>query len=359
MKSRIYIFLAACLFAAADIHGQDPGSSRDPYVLLTMPYNQRPLNLYKGQLRFDAGYKFAVRAMSFDVNGNRVNLKENGTGSVYHYYFAEMRYGLTDFIELGASTNYLRRGIRDATSKTVSVNTASVDTVTVNKLTESKGMGDLFLYTSFRLPIEYRYFDFSITGGLFLPTANYKAKQPTNTVQTSLAASNTYTVDLHYNLTNGYGVPVYYIGSSLKAGFRKLTIEADWSFTTPVKEGTSIRWDEMLIEKVFTYSDKSYRYLLSNSFNTDVSVHYQATGWFNVFINGSFYNTKGGWTEYWGNKYLNTGKSLVNIEPGFELQVSPGITIYQVAGFPLRGKNNDAPFYLFTTLNYSLFPFRR
>ena len=359
MKKHIIFAIHILFFIPAGAGGQNIPVVKDKYVLLTMPYNQRPLNLYKGQLQIDAGYKFAVRAQSFDSNSELVNLKTNGTGSVYHYYYAELRYGLTNFIELGAETDYLRRGVRDATTKVVSVTTTATETVTLNKLTESKGMGDLFIYSAFRLPVEYHWFDIGIKGGIFLPTAKSEAKQPTNTIQSSLTASNEYTVNLHYNYTNGYGVPVYYIGTSAKASFRKFSAEAAWAMRTPMKEGTSIRWDETLTEKVFSYIDKSYTYLLSNAFTTDISLHYQATGWFNVFINGSFFRTKGGWTEYWGNKYMNHEKKLVNIEPGFELQVSPSITLYQVAGFPISGKNSDATFYLFTTLSYILFPFRR
>lgn len=359
MKAHIIFAFFILLLMPAVADSQNVTGVRDKYILLTMPYNQRPLNLYSGQLQINAGYKFAVRAQSFDSNGNLVNLKANGTGSVYHYYFAEIKYGLTDFIELGVETDYLRRGVRDATTNTISVTTSATEIVTLNKLTESKGMGDLFIYTAFRLPVEYRWFDFGVKGGMFLPSAKHEAKQPTNTVQSSLTASNEYTVNLHYNYTNGYGVPVYYIGTSAKAGFGKFSTEATWSMQTPMKEGTSIKWEETLTEKVFSYRDKSYKYLLSNAFNTNITFHYQATGWFNVFLNGSFYRTKGGWTEYWGNKYKNPEKRLVNIEPGFELQISPTITIYQVAGFPVKGKNCDAPFYMFTTLSYNFFPFRR
>lgn len=359
MNKHTIFAILILLFITAGANCQNNSAVKDKYILLTMPYNQRPLNLYRGQLQVDAGYKFAVRAQSFDSKGGLVNLKANGTGSVYHYYFAELKYGLTNFIELGAETDYLRRGVRDATIKVVSVTTTATETVTLNKLTESKGMGDLFLYAALRLPVEYRWFDVGIKGGIFLPTAKSEAKQPTNTVQSSLTASNEYTVNLHYNYTNGYGVPVYYIGASAKAGFGQFTAEAVWAIRTPMKEGTSIRWEESLTDKVFSYSDKSYKYLLSDGFTTDVSVHYQATGWFNFFLNGSFFRTKGGWTEYWGKKYMNSEKNLVNIEPGFELQISPSITIYQVAGFPINGKNSDAPFYLFTTLSYNLFPFRR
>lgn len=359
MRKIQLILLMAFTLLSSGLSGQEKSALRDKYVLLTTPYNVRPLTLYRGQLQVNAGYKFAVRAQSFDSNGELINLKSNGTGSVFHYYFAEVRYGLTDFMELGAETDYLRRGIRDASSTTVSVTTTATETVVVNKLTESKGMGDLFIYTAFRLPMAFKWFDLSLKGGIFLPTAKSEARQPTNNVVSSLTASNTYTVNLHYNYTNGYGVPVYLLGAATKLSYRKLSLQASWSMRTPKNEGTSIRWEETLVNKAFSYNDKSYSYLLSNSFSTDIAVHYQATGWFNIFMNGSIYRTKGGWTEYWGNKYMNPEKRIVNLEPGFELQVSPAITIYQVAGFPLRGKNIDAPFYLLTTLSYNLFPLRK
>ena len=325
-----------------------------------MPYNKRPLTLYRGQFQTSAGYKFAVRAQSFNSEGDLVHLKDNGTGSVYHYYFAAVSYGVTDFIEIGAETNFLRRGIRDATITVVSITPASVERVTVNKLTESRGMGDIFLYTGIRLPVEYRWFDFGIKGGIFLPSAKYEPPKPENTVRAvALASESSTTINLHYNYKNGYGVPVWLIAGASKFTFRNLCAEAEWTMRDPVKEGQNIRWEETLADKEFSYYDKTYSYLLSRTYTFDASLHYQATGWFNLSLNASYFKTKGGWTEYWGNKYENPKKHLLNLEPGFELQVSPGLTVYQVAGFPVTGKNCDAPFYLFTTICYKMFPFLR
>lgn len=359
---KTYCFILAILISVSslsDLKGQSGEPSGDKYVLLTMPYNQRPLTLYRGQLQSNAGYKFSVRAQSFNSVGDRIYLKNYGTGSVYHYYFVRLRYGLTNFMEIGAETNFLRRGIRDASLTVVSTTLTTTSRVTVNKLTESKGMGDIFLYSALRLPFQYRGFDFSAKGGLFIPSAKYEPQKPTNSVTTLASASNTSTIDLHYNLKNGYGVPVYLMAASVKLSYRKFTAEVEWTMRTPMKEGKNINWEESLSDNKFSYYDKSFSYLLSNAFTTDISLHYQATGWFNLYLNGSFFKSKGGWTEYWGNKYENPEKQLINLEPGFELQISPSLTVYQVAGFPLKGKNCDSPFYLFTTISYNLFPFRR
>ncbi|MBG0859110.1 MAG: hypothetical protein IQL11_06365 [Bacteroidales bacterium] len=358
--SALLLIILLSLSLSYDAAGQKVTPERDKYVLLTMPYNQRPLNLYRGQVQANAGYKFAVRAQSFNADGDLVYLKNYGTGSVYHYYFVNLRYGLTSFIELGAETNFLRRGIREASVTVVSTTLTSAERITVNKLTESRGMGDIFLYTALRLPVQYKWFDIDITGGIFLPTSGYEPEIPSNTITSaSLASENTSTINLHYNNTNGYGVPVYLLATASKISYKDFTVEAEWTMRTPGKEGQNIRWEETLAEKSFSYYNQLYSYLLSDIYTFDFSLHYQATGWFNLSLNGSFFRTKGGWTEYWGNKYRNPEKKLINLEPGFELQISPGLKICQLAGFPLSGKNNDAPFYMFTTLSYSIFPFMR
>jgi len=358
--SLIISLILASAFVSNEINGQKVITVRDKYVLLTMPYSERPLSLYRGQIQASAGYKFAVRAQSFNKEGDLVHLKDFGTGSVYHYYFGEIKFGVTDFMEIGAVTNFLRRGIRDATVTVVSATTTATERITVNKLTESKGMGDIFLYTSVRLPVEYRWFDFAVKGGMFIPSARYEPQKPANTVKAvSLASETSTTINLHYKNRNGYGVPVWLAAAAAKFTYGDLSVVAEWSVRDPVKEGQNIRWEETLAEKVFSYYDRSYTYLLSRTCTIDASLHYQATGWFNLSLNSSWFRSKGGWTEYWGNRYENPEKRLLNLEPGFELQISPGLTVYQVAGFPVSGKDSDAPFYLYTTISFNMFPFLR
>jgi len=349
------IFFAFCLQFRAE--GQGIYDGRDKFILLTMPYNKRPLTLFRGQIQTDAGYKFAVRAQSFNKLGELINLKNYGTGSVYHYYFIKLRYGVFNFAEIGAETSFLRTGIRDATLTTVSASLTSNERVTVNKLTESKGMEDIFVYTALRLPVDYKWFDLGVKGGLFIPSAKYEPLKPSNTVKTSLTQSDSYTINLHYNKTNGNGVPVYLIEAATKLTAGKLTVEGEYTFRTPMKEGQNIRWEETKAANTFTYDNNSYSYLLSNIYTVNISFHYQATGWFNLFVNSNYLRTSGGWTDYWGIKYSNPEKRIMNFEPGFELQVSPSLTIYQMAGFPISGKNMEAPFYLFTTISFKMFPF--
>ena len=335
--------------------GQSERQGRDRYTLLTTPYNRRPLALFRGQFQADAGYKFAVRTQSYNSEGNIVKIDNNRTGSVYHYYMLNLRYGLTDFIELGAQTNMVRHGEREASTAFTSASLSTTDRIMVNKLTEVRGMGDILLLGTVRLPIRYRWFDLSATGGLFLPSSGHEPEKPANSV-TNITSTDSYTVNYRYNYKYGYGVPVYLISGALKAGLEKFTAELQFAFRTPMREGTNIRWEENLVNKVFYYDENSYSYLLSNAFSYNASLHYQAAGWFDIYLNGNLQNTNGGWYEYYGRRYSYKSTSMLSLEPGFELQVSPCLRICQVAGFPLSGKNSEAPFYLYTTVRYSIFP---
>jgi hypothetical protein len=358
--SRLKNIIASVLLilAAFSSSAQVPAGDRDKYTLLTMPFNLRQLTLYKGQFAINAGYKFSIRSQLYDSNGKKQTLTNSGTGSVYHYYLAEIRYGITDFLEIGAETNYIRHGMRAPTTTYVSTTAAGTESVTVNKLSEVKGLGDILLLLSVRPPIRYRWFDISATGGLFLPSSKYEPEKPQDNV-TNIAAANSYLINSYYKYTNGYGVPVYMISGSVKAGMKRLTFTADFTFKTPMHEGKNIRWIGNRVDNQVSYYDKTYQYLLSNEYSVNAAFHYQVTGWFDLYFNGFWQKTKGGWTEYWGNKYMNPETGLLTLEPGFELQISPSLTIYQVAGFPLAGKNSDAPFYLFTTIRFSNFLFSR
>jgi hypothetical protein len=351
-----YLLLLAGTIAVSGQRQSGPG---DKYTLLTMPYNMKPLTLFRGQIEVNGGYKFAVRSMKFNDVGKSVYMRDDGTGTVYHYYFTDLTYGVTSFMQVGFSTNILRHGEREVTTQVQTPGPGTTEKVTVNTLTEVKGLGDLFIFTTFRLPIRYRGFDFSATGGLYMPTSDYQPPKPESTVVTNTTTASSYTVNLHYNQTNGYGVPVYLLAGAVKVGYRKFTVEGDFTFRTPKEEGTNIRWETTLVDKKFTYNEKTYSYLLNNSYDLNVSLHYQATGWFDVFFNTNWQKANGGWTEYYGKKYENKETELLALEPGFELKISPSLTIGQMAGFPVSGINSDAPFYLLTTVRFNFFPYYR
>jgi len=357
MKNILLLIILIAFFVTnpVKIYCQEDNAATDKYTLLTMPYNKRPLTLYKGQIWANAGYKFGVRARIFNELGDPLILKDEGTASVFHYYLLQIKYGIFDFLEVSAETNYLKHGERSLTTDYYS----GSDNVSVNTLTSRQGMGDLLLKATARLPITYQWFDFDLSGGIFLPTAEHEALEPEHTI-TDIVSANSYTINYHYRNTNGLGVPLYIFGAAAKVSYSKFSLAAAFSFRDPVKEGENLRWNEFLTtSNTFIYDSQPYQYLLNNTLEINASVHFQAAGWFNVELNSNYIRSKGGWTEYWGNKYSNPEESLFSLEPGFEIQISPALRIYEYTGLPIAGKNRDAPFYLFITMSYSLIPFNK
>jgi hypothetical protein len=358
MKSKYIItVLMLTLIPFIPVNSQEGSSgSRDKFTLLTMPYNERPLYLYKGQFQLNTGYKFAVRGRSYNSNGELINLKDNGTGSVMHYYFFEMKYGITDFLEMTLQTDYMKKGVR---SETIHYWSGADYRITVNDLAETRGMGDFLLQVSARLPMEYKWFDAGFAGGIYMPVAKHETPQPTHTIANA-TAPNIYTINYHYNYVNGNGVPVYLISFAGKVTLSKFTFSTDYTVRTPSKEGENLRWDQTLLStKTFTYTSKSYTYLLNNSKMLNLTAHFQASGWLDIYLNSGIFRSAGGWTEYPGGRYENPEQRIITIEPGMELQISPAITIYQRMSLPLSGKNTDAPFYMFATVSVNMFPFMK
>jgi hypothetical protein len=349
----IFVLLAAGLIPLKSQSISDHG---DKFTLLTMPYNRRPLTLYKGELQVNAGYKFAVLSRSFNDDGSLLILKDEGIASVFHYYFAELKYGITDFLQISAQTNYMKRGIRSVTENYI---TSVSEAIKVNTVTETKGLGDILLLASFRLPVTYKWFDVGVTGGAFVPSAKYQPEKPSHRVS-NITSANVFTVDYHFNNKNGYGVPVWLLSGVLKFTASKFSVETDFTYRKPVGEGENIRWEEELtVDKAFSYTTNTFGYLLNSSYDVNASLHYQVRGWLDIRLNSSYHYSAGGWTEYWGNKYQNRPESLFTLEPALEIQISPSLTVYEVAGFPLSGSNIDGPFYLFMTLSFKTFPFFR
>jgi len=341
-------FILSCLQA----NSQDQTKARDKYTLLTMAYNQRPLLLYKGQLQLNASYKFAARTKSFDSDGNMISLKDNGSASMIHTWIYELKYGITDFIELGIDSYWLKNGIR---SESASILSGS-NIITTNRLDEYKGSGDLTISAALRFPSEYKFFDFMVKGGLTLPIAEFKPRQPSHTI-TDYSSPENFTVNYMFNNRNGTGVAYANLSAAGKITFTRISLEARGFYRFPAGESESIRWSWTRYGSTFTYYNTPCSLLPDRSLTVNGSVHYQAAGWLDLFLGTYYYKTSDGWTEFSGLKYANPEIMLITLEPGFELQIAPSLTIYQYAGFQLAGRNSDAPFYLLTTLSFNMFPF--
>lgn len=359
----LYILQLVLLFAffCPSLSGQFNETGRNKYSLLTKPYNERSLQLYRGQLQFNTGFELGVRTRIFDHNGTNIRDKSDGVTSVNYLFPFEIRYGITDFVEIEASTSYSRTGIPD---KTISYILPGY-MLDIYSLNELRGMADLLVSVSLRLPFEYKHADFSLGGGVFLPTAKHRPEQPHHTlINQELEMTDgtyktiQYTVKYWHIQPNGLGVPVYRLTASGKIGYQKLSLHVNSAFRFPAKIGKNIRWSQSMDDTGnFSYESEKYDYLPDRTVDITAIAHYQINGWFDIHLSGSTFWSSKGWTEYSNKKFANREQQLYIIEPGFAIQVSPSLTLYQSITFPLSGKNIDGRFGVSIKASFNVFPF--
>jgi hypothetical protein len=349
--SRIIIITVILSISGILTFAQNKDSGQDKYTLLTEPFNLRPLNMHKGQLQINTGYRLGVRTKSYNDAGQKISLDTDGTASVRHSFLLNVKYGILDYIELGAEMNFYKQGVRGKTSNYFS----GPDYIVTNELSEFNGFEDLHMHISVSLPFDIDNIDFALSGGLSLPTASHKPDQPDHTYIHHDFQS--YTFNYHYNYNNGLGVMTWDAAASLKLSLNKITLLASGSYKVPFEEGESCYWLDSFEEDRFDYEEISYSFLLPGYLTIISEIHYQAISWLDVFAGYDYQKSNGGWFERYENKYAEPEVSTSYISGGVEIQISPNIRLYERAGFSIGGKNADGPFYILTSLSINVFPF--
>lgn len=331
------------------LHFQGASGQEDKFTLLTEPFNLRPVSMHRGQFQFNAGYRLAIRNAQFDADGEKIGLKEDGSAVVGHTYFFNLHFGIFEFLEFGAEMNYLKQGVRGQTREYLSGN----DILTVTELTEYKGMEDLFLSLTLRLPFLPEMIDLGLTGFYSLALAEHQPDRPGHAFEVVSAASNWNAIRYRYNNRNGNGVSYFGGGGTLKIRGSMFAFQASGSMQAPAGETNSVRWISWLNGTDFEYTSSEYALRPPVNLFVDAGIHIQAAGWLDLFLGGAFDQTTNGWYEALGQKYTLPETSVITLQTGFEIQVSPSLRLLEYAVFPISGKNTYASFAIHTGLSYN------
>jgi hypothetical protein len=138
-----------------------------------------------------------------------------------------------------------------------------------------------------------------------------------------------------------------------------------WAFSTRIdyqhglKDGTSFEWIHQLNNNnEFEYRQDPFTYRLPDSFSYAAEAEYQPLPWFDVFLNVSGFHASAGWTSSQEDlKVALPDQSVIFLNPGFEIIITPQLWLRERMAFTLTGKSHEAPFGFQTTLLYNFFPF--
>jgi hypothetical protein len=346
-KKTHFLALLMCFFTSI-IYSQET----DIYSLLTEKYVERPLAMHKGQVQVNTGYEFSIINKSFNVAGDPIDLRTDGSVFAKHLFPIDLRFGILEFIQLNIHTNYGSMAIRSQINWLVSLDTNFL----YKELTIYKGLDDLYLGLDLTVPIPS---DFHIncvlTGGIHLPVFGHEPDKPSHSIQIlEPLLTQTPGTALQYNNKFGSGVPVLSLGSDIKFHLSKFSFIGSFFYQYGLKDGESITWRARYKYGAFEYISVPYEYSIRNEMSYYGEFAWQAINWFAVTAFYSGFKHWGGWSGITGQKVAFYDESLHSVGLGYEIQISPAIRFIQKTVLPVTGKNIMAPwmFHLGISLNF-------
>jgi hypothetical protein len=308
----------------------------------------RPLTLHRGQLRIEGGYGLSAVTRRFDLDGDKIHLRDEGRSFVQHQWLVDVRYGLLENLTLIFSTNFRRQSER-----TEQVLTVTDEVTELFEIKHRTGMEDPLLALSARAPFTSPALDIILTGGMYLPVSTYKEKVPDHKIEDVGYRSIVY----NYYQKWGNGVLVGVIGGNLKYRGQDFAFTGSFLYNHPLGVTENVQWQHQLVNNQFQYQQQSYQYQLPNRIHFSVELEQQLSPWFVLTAILSGDKTTGGWNEVNGVRYTWPGQAFYSINPGYEILVTPKIWLRQRMILPVLGQATDAPFSIYSSLVYNFFPF--
>lgn len=319
----------------------------------------RPITLHEGQLRITGAYDLSLHARRFDARGETINLRDAGTASIRNHYTLDLKYGITQFIQLTAAVAATGHVVKERTQNIP----ADQGDPAVSHRVERRysGIGDLLLGVDLRAPLRTRKLDIAVAVAALLPSGTSEPSEPEHSFEASQQdGSPLHRYVYRYHNPPGNGVVIASVGA--KAKYRT----ARWAFSSGVdyrhglEDGTSIEWRHQLAPNgIFEYRKIPVTYRLPDSFDYFVEVEFQPSSSVDLFLNASGYTAYRGWTSRQDDlKVAVPYQTVLFCSPGVEILITPRLWLRERFDIALVGKNHDAILGAETTVMYNLFPWR-
>lgn len=340
--------IISCLILPWLALAQTPGDS----ILASERTIDRPLTVHSGQLRVSGGYAFIVNSKRFDVDGNSLDLSDEGLTNIGHKVALEVNYGFFEFLQASLWIDHIQQAQR---SRNVALIVTPEDPVNLNPVTELKGWSDLRLTLDFKVPFVTRKFDFVGSVGRSFTTAAHEPDQPDHEITNSAGFTN-----VTYRSLNkaGDGVGAWLFAAKAKIRGDRLALSLFYDLNIYSEEGESITWRSRMDQGQIMYTNQAYAYQLGERMNYLFQLEYQAFSFLNIFLGYHLHRREEGWSEITGQRVVVPEQRLSSLLSGAEVLITPRLWLRQDLTLPLDGENTMAPLILSTRISYNLFPFK-
>jgi hypothetical protein len=317
----------------------------------------RPITLHKRQFRLSPAYSLAVIAKRFDEFGDSHKLRNEGLSSFKHRFAIDIKYGVSEFIQLSTSFSHVSQTVRDQTRRIIPDNSTSEPLVNENRLYNYTGLEDVIVTLDLRAPFKTKRLDIGLTTGISMPTAKYKPDRPSHSIEyVEDDLLPRFNFVYRYNDNLGKGVSILHVGGMIKYRLQHWAFSARMDYRHGLSDGDSYRWKHQLIGyETFDYRQENFRFRLPDTFDYYGEIEYQALPWFDLIMNVSGSHGQNGWQTVGPYKVEVPDATLIMLNPGVELIVTPRLWFRQELQIPLAGKNVEGALTFYTSLLYNFF----
>lgn len=332
-----------------------PGDS----ILMHERSIDRPITLHAKQVRVTGGYDLSILSRRFDQTGEVINMRDEGSSSVRNDYSLDVKYGVTDHVQLTAAIAATRQVI----SRETEYLTPRVDPGAAHDVQNSySGMRDLFLGVDVRAPLRTRKFDVAVSLGAYIPTAPSGSQKPRHTFRAvTQDGSPLHQYSYHYHDAPGYGIVVGIIGATIKYRTSLWAFSSGVDYRHGTETGSGYAWKHQITSGgEFEYRKEKRTYRLPDAFNYFAEIELQASRRLNLFVNGSGVTAYDGWVSNADDlKVAVPYRTIILISPGVEILLTPKLWLRERLDLSLAGKNHEAVVALQTSIMYNFFAINR
>lgn len=313
----------------------------------------RPLNLHGGQLRFSAGYGINLHNHEFDVEGTKSSLVKDGLSSLRHQGWIDLRYGLSEHLQLSLLYGYSNETIMERTILLYGYPAGLIGSE-INESATYKGADDLNIQVDFRLPFKTRRFDLLLQAGSELPTAPTKPYQPDHRIGLD-ATGEVQQVRYDYRYATGKGAVTPFLGAVWKHRFGSVAYTLYGNYRHSMSEATIYRWESALTDGAFENEAIPEQRTLPDEIRLGGEFEMQLSPLFNLSVQAQYRSQQDGWQTSAFGPVEEEDTRLLQAGLGYELIVTPRLWLRQRLLLPISGMSVRAGTILQSTLSYNLF----
>lgn len=349
MKLRIFILVSLLLF---QIIGR--AQSVSDSLLLTETTLSRPIFLHRNQIRITSGYEMAVINRRFQSDGSIIQLSDINLSGIRHTLPFDLKYGVTDFIQVNLAINHKSQIFREGSDYIVVIDPTSTNPslTEVYRVTEKRGFDDLLAGVDMRIPFKNNRWDIGLSVGMQTSITGNQTPPPNHEL---IVTSDSRRFNFKNQGTWSNGVPTLRIGGVLKFRQPKWGITLTSDYRHGLKQGTDRFWTYELVNNNFQYTSNSYSFQMADFLFNQVQFEYQLVSWFNSFFQVNHIEKNNAWVEIrQAQRRLEVDK-VTQFYLGFEILATHRLWVRQQFGVSIDGRNSDAPIFFGVTISYNGF----